>query len=107
MYCRVLLLRVGGSRCADLKTVAGLLSSRPAGATLRVQITAPMAMRPLAELHDVRLVSLGEGGFVLRGYEDAGQRGVLQEWACTPVDTRHGFDATGQPLASPPFGDGA
>ena len=105
MYCHVLLMRLDGGRSHEPRSLSGRLSSLPSGASVSVDLTPVLTMRPVASLHDARLVAFREDALLLRGYEDAGQRGVLQEWLCKPVDTRYGFDAAGRPLSSTPFGD--
>ena len=75
-----------------------------AGSTgLVARVVPTLAMRAIAELYDVRLVSVRDGVLVLRGFEPANEQAVLQDWECRPVDTRHGFDSSGRPLSCAPF----
>ena len=108
MYCRLLKTRHLGARRHDgpaAPTCEGVLTVTAAGTGLRARLVAPLAMEPIAELYDVRLIAVREGTLVLRGFEQANQQAVLQEWVCTPFDTRHGFDATGRPLTAPLYPD--
>ncbi|MCB1907016.1 MAG: hypothetical protein KDH15_06575 [Rhodocyclaceae bacterium] len=108
MYCRLHKTRHVGVRIHDTEAAPaceGVLTVAATGAGLRARLVAPLAMEPIAELYDVRLVAVREGTLVLRGFEQANQQAVLQEWVCTPIDTRHGFDAAGRPLTAPLFPD--
>ena len=110
MYCRVQKLRRVGVRIRDGDTGTvreGILAVASAGAGLLARLIPPLAMAPIAELYGAHLIAIREGTLVLRGFERADQKAVLQEWACTPIDTRHGFDAGGRPLSAPPFPDHA
>ena len=108
MYCRIHKTRSRGARISDTVATPGLegvLTVAAVGTGLRARVVAPLAMQASAELCDVRLVGVREGAMVLRGFEQADHQAVLQEWVCTPIDTRHGFDAQGKPLTAPPFPD--
>lgn len=108
MYCRVQMLRRVGVRIRDGDTgpvCEGILTVASAGSGLRARLVPPLAMAPIAELYGVHLIAVREGKLVLRGFERANQQAVLQDWVCTPIDTRHGFDAGGRPLGAPLFPD--
>lgn len=109
MYCRIHMNRLHGVRHRTpqhQEVREGFLVVAGPGA-LCARLFAPLAMTSHAELYDVRLVSVRDGRLVLRGFEQAGQQAVLQEWVCVLIDTRHGFDAAGHPLKAAPFPEGS
>ena len=98
MYCQTVFLRAAGLKTRAGRRIEGELSTSSGRGGLVAQLTAPLSMTPFAELYDVRLISVRDGALVLRGFEKAEGRAVLQEWHCRPVDTEHGFDAAGRRL---------
>ena len=106
MYCRIRKSRVAGVRVPDrdaIPVIEGVLTVAAGSTGLVARVVPPLAMRAIAELYDVRLVSVRDGALVLRGFEPANEQAVLQDWECRPVDTRYGFDSSGHPLSCAPF----